>query len=150
MNDNAACPIWETPATEFLSHGRDGREVDSPRAGGRYFITGSAEAILRNRDKTVKARLTTWLIDQRRLGIVCPEIDTDTIKEAEARRQLPIRERADRFLRYLANREPFPGSGFPALSHEVGLNWFLLALSSLESAVSPSNVEQQKREISFF
>ena len=150
MNDSSTCPIWGTPATEYSTHGRDGREVDSPRAGGRYFIAGSAEAILKNRDETVKARLTTRLIDQRRLSVACPEVDTSTIKDAEACRQLPIRDRADRFLRYLADRESFPGGGFPALSYESDLRWFNLALSSLESTVSPSNVEQQRREISFF
>ena len=119
MNENSTCPIWRTPATEYSTQGRDAREADSPRAGGRYFISGTAETILKNHDASLKARLTTWLIDHRRLGVDCPEVETDSIKDAEARRPLPIRDRADRFLRYLADREPYPGGGFPALSYEI-------------------------------
>lgn len=150
MNENSICPIWGTPATEYSTHGRYGREADSPRAGGRYFISGSAETILKSRDAALKARLTTWLIDQRRLGVECPEIDANSIKDAEARRALPIRERADRFLRYLADREQYPGVGFPALSYEIDRKSFLLALSRLESSTDPSAIDAQKREISFF
>ena len=150
MSEDNACPIWGTPATEYSTHGRDGREVDSPRAGGRYFIAGTAVAILKSRDASLKARLTTWLIDQRRLGIDCPEVASNTIKDAEARRLLPIRERADRFLRFLVDLEPHPGDGFPGLVYEIAPANFLLALSWLESATSPGSIEQQRREISFF
>ena len=151
MNEDSICPIWGTPATEHSTNGRDGRESDSPRAGGRYFISRTAEAILKGcHDDALKARLTTWLIDQRRLGVDCPEIDSSTIKDAEARRPLPIGERADQFLRYLSDCERFPGGGFPHFSYEHARNRFLLALSWLESAVSPSNIGQQNQEIGFF
>ena len=150
MNEDSTCSIWGTRATEFSTRGRGGREVDSPRAGGRYFISGTAIATLKSRDDSLKARLTTLLINQRRLGVDCPEVDSNTIKDAEARRPLPIRERADRFLQFLANLEAYPGGGFPVLAYEVVPTNFLLAVSWLESAVSPGNIEQQKREISFF
>ena len=150
MSDDVACPIWGTPATEYSTHGRDGRDVDSPRAGGRYFISRTVAAILKCRDASLKARLTTWLIDQRRLGVDCPEVDSNTIKDAETRRSLPIRERADRFLRFLVDLEPHPGGGFPGLVYEIAPANFLLALSWLESAVSPGSIEQQRSEISFF
>ena len=150
MNEDSTCPIWGTSATEFSTHGQDGHEVDSPRAGGRYFIFGTAVAILKSRDASLKARLTTWLIDQRRLGIGCPEVDSNTIKDAEARRPLPIRERADRFLRFLADLEMYPGGGFPGLVYGIAPTNFFLALSWLESAVSPGNIEKQGREIDFF
>ena len=150
MNEDATCPIWGTPAIEYSTHGRDGRESDSPRAGGRYFISRTAEATLKSRDSSMKARLTTWLIDQRRLGVDRPEVDSHTIKDAEASRLLPIGERAHRFLRYLADCERFPGGGFPPLIYESGLDRFLLALSWLESTICPSNIEEQRREIGFF
>ncbi|MDE0385733.1 MAG: hypothetical protein OXI22_17755 [Defluviicoccus sp.] len=150
MNENARCPIWGTPATEMRPPGIDGRWIDSPRAGGRYFITGSAETIVKNRDTSLKARLTTWLIDQRHLGADCPEVNSDTVKEVEARRPLPIRERADRFLQFLADREPYPGCGFPGLSYEIDPKNFLLALSAFESSPDPSAIDGQRREIDFF
>ena len=149
MNENTACPIWGTPATEYPRQ-RDGREVDSPRAGGRCFISRRAEITLGSRDASLKARLTTWLIDQRRLGVDCPEVNGYTVTDSEKRRPLPIRERADRFLRYLANRERYPGGGFPELSYENHRKDFDLALSQLESAVNPSEIEGQRRELGFF
>ena len=53
------------------------------------------------------------------LGVDCPEVNSAMIRDSETRRPLPIRERADRFLQYLADRKPYPGSGFPGLSYEI-------------------------------
>lgn len=150
MNENAMCPIWGTPATEHPARGGDRRAIDSPRAGGRYFISGSVETIVGARDASLKARLTTWLIDQRRLGVEHPEVNSDTIKEAEARRPLPIRERADRYLRYFASLEPYPGFSIPIFNPHVGREDFLAALSWLESSVDPTDVDGQMQEVDFF
>ena len=150
MNDNATCPIWGTPASEVRPSGIDGRWIESPRAGGRYFISGTAETTVKKRDASLKARLTTWLIDQRRLGVDCPEVNSATIRDSETRRPLPIRERADRFLQYLADREPYPGSGFPSLSYEIDRENFLFALSAFESSADLSAIDGQRREIDFF
>ena len=106
--------------------------------------------MVKKHDPSLKARLTTWLIDQRRLGVDCPEVDSNTIKDSERRRPLPIRERADRFLRYLAERELFPGGGFPGLSYEIDRENFFIALSSFESSAYPSAIDGQRREIDFF
>ena len=150
MNKDSTCPIWGTRATEFATHGRDGREVDSPRPGGRYFIAGTTVATLKSRDASLKARLTTRLIDQRRLGVDCPEVDSNTIKDAEARRPLPIRERADRYLRYLASLESYPGFSIPPFTPYVAPEDFLAALSWLESSVDPTDVDGQMKEVVFF
>lgn len=150
MNENARCPIWGTPATEYPTGGGDRHAIDSPRAGGRYFISGTAKAMVERRVNSSKARLTTWLIDQRRLGVDHPEVNSDTIKDAEARRPLPIRERADRYLRYLASLEPYPGFGIPAFTPHVGRKEFLAALSWLESSVDPTDEDGQMREVDFF
>ena len=69
---NATCSIWGTPAFEYPSHGGGGHLMDSPRAGGKYFVSGTAAAVLESRDDLVKARLTSWLVEQRRLGIERP------------------------------------------------------------------------------
>ena len=61
MKENARCPIWGTPATECRTRGGDRRAIDSPRAGGRYFISGSAETIVGSREVSLKARLTTMV-----------------------------------------------------------------------------------------
>ena len=151
MNQDARCPIWGTPATEYpTTLGEDRRAFESPRASGWYFITGTAESMLLSRDAPLKARLTTWLIDQRRFGVEHPEVNCDTVKEAEARRPLPIRERADRYLRYLASLEPYPGLSIPVFTPQVGHEDFLAALSWLESSVDPTDADGQMQEVDFF
>ena len=101
MNQESRCPIWDTPASEESAGGRDGRLMDSPRADGRYFISRTAIGCLQRTDDRVKARLTSWLVDQRRLGVKCPEIDSNTITMAEQQRDLPDQARADRLLKYI-------------------------------------------------
>ena len=101
---NATCSIWGTPAFEYPSHGGGGHLMDSPRAGGKYFVSGTAAAMLESRDDLVKARLTSWLVEQHRLGIERPEIYSTTISEAGQRRGLKMSERADGILKYLETR----------------------------------------------
>ena len=94
------CLIWGTPAFEYPSHG-DGHFIDSPRAGGKYLVAGTSAAVLESCDDPVKARLTSWLIEQRQLGIKWPEIYSPTISEAQQRQALQAPECADGILRYL-------------------------------------------------
>ena len=109
MNEDSSCPIWGTPASESPSQ-RDGRLVDSPRAGGKYFVSGTAVAVLEGCDDHLKVRLTTWLVEQRRLGDNCPEITTTTINDAKQWRDSHIYDRADRILIYLARRSQTLGT----------------------------------------
>ena len=116
MNANCSCAIWGTPAVGDGNTGGDGTLVDSPRAGGRYFVSGSAVPMLARLDDRLKARLTTWLVEQRRLGNDCPEITTATIKEAEERPDLRVADRADRVLKYLETKVPHVGA---AVAYQV-------------------------------
>lgn len=71
--------MWGTPAIEHPTD-RDGRSISSARTGGMYFVSGSAESLFeRMPDKRLRARLTTWLIEQRRLGNYCPDTSTEVI-----------------------------------------------------------------------
>ena len=70
------------------------------RAGGRYEITGTAEVVLAKLNKKELAKLTTWLVDQRRMGIECPVVSNDTFDRVELRRPLAVQARLDRFLLY--------------------------------------------------
>lgn len=105
---NETCPIWESPASILTTTG-NGQTVDSPRAGGRYRISGTAEEMLKSRDELVRARLTTWLIDQRRLGVECPEITSTVINDVERRHALTVQERADRLLKFLETQQKHIG-----------------------------------------
>ena len=106
MNGNGGCPIWGSEAQEHPEGSRGGTLVDSPRAGGRYFITRRAHVNLRSNDEQEKARLTSWLVEQRRMGEECPEVTTKAIGDAERRRPLTVHERADRLLQGISSDLP--------------------------------------------
>ena len=95
------CPIWDT-ASKLVKEYDDGKEVISPRAGGRYFVAGSAESGLKNLNDDQKVQITTNLVEQRRRGTPCPIISTHTIIDVkENNRPMPIPERVDALLRFL-------------------------------------------------
>ena len=104
MNQESRCPIWNTPASRESLFDRYEERIDSPRAGGEYFISGEAITLLPRINDRVKARLTSWLVDQRRLGVKCPEILQQTIKMAEQQKDLSVHDRADRLLQYIGDR----------------------------------------------
>lgn len=108
-SEQKPCPIWGTPA-KSLPTTRDGQDLDSARAGGRYFIGGTAAAMLKNWNETKKMLLTSWLIEQRRLGVSCPEISSATLDEVAKTRPLSVHDRADNLLRYLRTKGDLLGA----------------------------------------
>ncbi|MYF50781.1 MAG: hypothetical protein F4220_11615, partial [Gammaproteobacteria bacterium] len=106
MAENNKCAIWGTPATALPTY-RDGWAYDSPRVGGRYFISGSAGVVilhLDDPDDRLKVRLTTSLVEQRAHGEKCPEITTGTIEEVKGWRERSVFDRADGILKHLSKR----------------------------------------------
>ena len=130
MSKNSRCPIWGTPAAEDHSNGRDGVYVDSQRAGGRYFISRRAVMLVGQSDALLRARLTYWLIEQRRLGVECPEIYDSTITMAEQRDDSPVHVRGDRLLQFIGDRTATIGS---RVSFQKSNATTLLALAWSES-----------------
>ncbi|MEO8313789.1 MAG: hypothetical protein ABI645_03245 [Pseudomonadota bacterium] len=111
MSTDNICAIWGTPANALRSSDYgDKRVMDSPRAGGKYLVTGTAASMLANRSETDKVRLTSWLIEQRRLGLECPEVTSNILKDIEHQRQASVHERADALLRYLAGKSNLLGT----------------------------------------
>ncbi len=151
MSTDINCPIWGTKATEHDADGEDGRRIDSPRAGGCYFISAEAEEKLRGCDTSVKARLTTWLNDQRRWGVDCPKVDAGRLDDSRKRPRLPVYQQAYRLLRFLASQESHPGSivwvpGYDETAPED----LPLALSWVESSADSSYEGDWFGEIEFF
>ena len=100
------CPIWGT-RFEAKGHVLDRtmtvRVDDSPRAGGGYSIdVVLVSSGINSLSDQEKARLTTWLVDQRALGNTQPEITETDIDYVKARRPLPVHERAERLLKFIA------------------------------------------------
>lgn len=108
MTTNSTCLIWNTPATNHPT-ARDGTCRDSPRAGGKYFIASTAERVLAQLMEAEKVKLTSWLIEQRRSGVSCPEVTSATLDDVTQRRDPSVHDRADSLLRYLASRSRLLG-----------------------------------------
>ena len=136
MNQESLCPIWGTPASEESTGGYGVRLMNSPRAGGRYLINQSAIRCLPRVNDRVKARLTSWLVDQRRLGNECPEIDSDTITMAEQQKDLSVHDRADRLLQYIGDQTVEIGKDFNFLSEHVSNK----AIAAWSESVSENEV----------
>ncbi len=119
MSYNGKCPIWGTPAIV------EPTTIDSPRTGGKYSVTPSvlAEERWKNMNNATKARLTTWLVDQRELNPTWPpKITSYTINEIERSKLLPVYERADRLIKYLAQKSPVIGSPVMLTFSNLGTN----------------------------
>ena len=105
-NNMATCPIWG--GNNLAEVGLDGstamyRVKHSPRAGGAYEISDlTALADTPDMTDAEKARLTTWLIDQRRQGNEMPMVTREVISYVKSNRPLPVHERADRLLGFIA------------------------------------------------
>ena len=106
---NRICPIWGTPAYSRSIAAES--DVDSPRAGGIYLIQSPVGNLLRSPDDDrIKARLTSILIEQRRLGNRYPEISAEEIGHARNSRDKSIHKRADNLLQYIQSRTPYIGT----------------------------------------
>ena len=98
------CLIW---GSEYSASGsplydnNTARFDDSLRAGGGYVIPWPS-TLVSNLSDEYKARLTTWLIDQRMQGVELPEITQAVVDHVERKRPLPVHDRADRLLRFIA------------------------------------------------
>lgn len=99
------CPLWETLAIKISREHPDSITVYSPRCGGSYSISNKvARNLETDDDYREKARLTSWLIEQRRLGNECPKITEGIIKLVKQRRDMSIPDRADAILGYIASK----------------------------------------------
>lgn len=72
------------------------------RMGGRYRITDTAVETLRHLNSDLKAKLTTWVVDQRRFGEPLPVINSNVIDACRTRRPLRFSEKKERFFLCLA------------------------------------------------
>ena len=76
---------------------------DSPRAGGGYIIVDwKARLEIDSLTDPEKARLTTWLVDQRLQGNSQPEIAGAIVEYIKTKAPQPVHDRALRLLRFIA------------------------------------------------
>ena len=102
------CPIWGTPlegATTQLIESRSSitwGSYDSPRTGGGYHL--AMDVSLNELSVEQRAKLTTWLVDQRSKGVHMPSITDAVVESVKARQPLQVHERATRLLRFIARQ----------------------------------------------
>ena len=105
------CAIWQTPA-EWRQNDARRPMIVSPRAGGAYQILRVLSYVgspLLSLDGPGKARLTTWLVNQRQLGTSCPVVTHDDIEAARNAQDMRVPQRVNRVLQFMDTRTRTPG-----------------------------------------
>ena len=102
------CPLWNTSEGVRATYraGTSAYQVDaSPRAGGAYVIPlALVDSHIIHMNDRQKARLTSWLIDRRLQGDLQPTVTMQAIENSRNGNDLSAGDRADRLLRYIAQR----------------------------------------------
>lgn len=98
------CKIWSEEEANLLESAGDYDVLDSLRAGGAYWISGTASGQVLSLNSLAKRLLTTWLCEQRRAGVEIPKITSDVIELLKSRQPLPIVSRMTRALEYLGKK----------------------------------------------
>ena len=101
------CPIWSVDCIVHPLNANTNTHLvqDSFLAGGDYEIFPIASGtVIKGLDDSERARLTSFLVEQRMRGITAPRITQDEALRAKKRSPLPAHERAERLLRLLANQ----------------------------------------------
>lgn len=118
--------------------------TESHRAGGGYVIPGSVGGRVNALEDDEKARLTSWLVEQRLQGNERPVITAEIVDYAAGRRKLSIQERADRLLRYMASETKVAGQivnmFVSTIASDVPLFHNALNAMAWSEATSPSEV----------
>ena len=121
---NRSCPVWRTEARvedepNLVYH------VYSNRTAGEYRITLEVARQTREIDNAVRAKLTTWIIDQRLQGNPVPVITADVLNYAKNKQPLPVYERAKRLLRFIVNQIDAVGEVTSITEHTLAAyGWF--------------------------
>ena len=148
MSVNGPCPIWDTPTKSKrpVSRIKDsddiGFYVDSPRAGGKYFVDGRSEIRMSVFNDREKARLTTWMIRERRLGVERPEIWSyeNYIESITRRPPLSVHDRAVELLKYIQIRSPHIGFDFELHPDETELKLQTMEMLAYTESVEVAEV----------
>jgi hypothetical protein len=83
------CAIWDTLAKELPRTGNF-VDIDSPRTGGLYRLTGTVAVQLPGLELPGKMAITRWLVRQRSFGIEIPELNSRTFLEALSTKPVPL------------------------------------------------------------
>lgn len=114
------CGIWGVLAEIDEKELVDGTVYVSPRAGGRYRLTGTAEAMVRGYSDSLKSRVTTMIVDRLRHGDPCPTLTPSDIKLASETPPLGVLSRIDRMLQFFEYKSKKIGQSIRFRFKEAG------------------------------
>lgn len=137
------CPIWAVDCIVHPLNADTNTHLvqDSFLAGGDYEIFPiDSGTVIKDLDDSERARLTSFLVEQRMLGVEVPRITWAEVLRAKESKPLPVHERAERLLRFLANAnqsssigevlEIFPlGLGLGGFRNELKVTYSAMAWS---------------------
>ena len=120
MQPMNGCPIWPhfTAQMRLVDESGELHHFESHRTGGEYEIHVSAVDLLEGLDAGPRARLTTWLVDQRSLGVRAPRVTQQIVEYATTKRPLSVPERAERLLKYVGLQIKAVGAYHKIWRHE--------------------------------
>ena len=106
MTQPQPCPLWgfEHPATVCQDETGSVLTIRSPRTGGQYRIAPDVQSFTKELTCRERARLTTWLVEQRLQGEDAPLVTEEAIRSAKSRRSLEPYRSAQRLLKWLARQ----------------------------------------------
>ena len=145
----ATCRIWgdNYNAIGYVKENPRQVVVDrSDRAGGGYTLPATDVRVIDSLDDGQKARLTTWLVDQRLQGDNRPTVTGEIVEYAVSRGRTPIYERADRLLRFMSQQTGEAGEliALPIHSSEsdshIPTNPIFLGAMAWSESTSPSEI----------
>ena len=129
MTTTIDCPIWGTGYKAILHKTwksfRRKLDIDkedliiSDRAGGPYRLTRQAYAAIWRLEEHGKARLTSWLVGQRLLGIAEPIVTDEIVMSFESVRNelaLSVSARAERLLLFIDRQTDRLGARVPVFA----------------------------------
>jgi hypothetical protein len=94
------CAIWGTSAQQLEDAG-EYQVFDSARAGGKYWISGTAIGEVLPLTDHAKRMLTTWICEQRRAGVEIPKVRSNVLALIKSRQSLLVMARMTLALQYL-------------------------------------------------
>ena len=104
-NQIERCAIWPDSQANRRMVSTVAIEIESPRVGGKYIIDGLMESLLfHGISDSERARLTTWLVNQRVQGVAAPVVTAEVLDNIKTKPPLPIHERAERLLQFIAGQ----------------------------------------------
>lgn len=125
------CPIWAVDCIVHPLNADTNTHLvqDSFLAGGDYEIFPiDSGTVIKGLDDSERARLTSFLVEQRMLGVEVPRITMDEVLRAQESNPLPVHERAERLLRLFVNQ-----------SSSIGATLMLLPLKDSHLRYDKSN-----------